>query len=125
MALRLQGIANQGTLSIGSLSRFIVNSIFCDCRWRQLSTSEWYLWLDKRNARLVKLAEDPLKKLELRLADRTDLSSMKILCAADIKVGGRVWSMLETFRQIFRLVFLLAGLVGVGILGLSVRQLLW
>jgi hypothetical protein len=25
--------------STGSRSRFIVNSIFCDCRWRQLSTS--------------------------------------------------------------------------------------
>ena len=30
---------DQLRLSIGSRSRFMVNSIFCDCRWRQLSTS--------------------------------------------------------------------------------------
>src|SRR5260370_20298215 len=34
--------------SISSRSRFIVNSMFCDCRWRQLSTSVWYRSFGKR-----------------------------------------------------------------------------
>jgi hypothetical protein len=34
---------------IGSRSRFIVNSIFCDWRWRQLSTSVWYRSFGKRS----------------------------------------------------------------------------
>src|SRR5260370_30112857 len=29
-------------------ARFMVNSMFCDCRWRQLSTSVWYRSFGKR-----------------------------------------------------------------------------
>ena len=42
-------IMNGAPSSIGSRSRFIVNSMFCDCRWRQLSTSVWYRCLGKRS----------------------------------------------------------------------------
>ena len=90
-----------------------------------ISISSLLFWrLDKRNARLVKLAEEPLKDIELRLADRTAISSMKILGAADTKIGGPFWSMFESFKQIFQVVFLLTGLVGVTIFFLSIRQLL-
>jgi hypothetical protein len=90
-----------------------------------ISISSLLFWrLDKRNARLVKLAEDPLKRFEIRLADRTDISSMQILSAADIRVGGRFWSKFESFKQIFRVVFLLTGLVGVAIFCRSIKQLL-
>jgi hypothetical protein len=90
-----------------------------------ISISSLLFWrLDKRNARLVKLAEEPLKNLESRLADRTEISSMNILGAADIRIGGSFWSMFESFRQIFRVVFLLTGLVGVAIFSLSIKQLL-
>jgi hypothetical protein len=90
-----------------------------------VSISSLLFWrLDKRNARLVKLAEEPLKNLEIRLANRTEISNMQILAAADIRIGGRFWSRFESFKQIFRVVFLLAGLVGVAIFFLSIRQLL-
>jgi hypothetical protein len=88
-----------------------------------ISISSVLFWrLDKRNARLVKLAEKPLKAFESRLAEQTNLRSMEILSEADTKVGGPVWSMLETFKQIFRVVFLFTGLVGVAIFCLSLKQ---
>jgi hypothetical protein len=90
-----------------------------------VSVSSILFWrLDKRNARLVKLAEEPLKRFELRLATGTGIGSIGILSAADVKVGGPVWSKLESFGQIFRVVFFLTGLVGVAIFGLSIKQLL-
>jgi hypothetical protein len=36
------GIESRRAEPIGFRSRFIVNSIFGDCKWRQLSTSVWY-----------------------------------------------------------------------------------
>lgn len=90
-----------------------------------ISISSLLFWrLDKRNARLVKLAEDPLKKLEFRLANKTNISSIEILVAADNKAGSPFWSMFKSFRQIFRVVFALTGLVGVAIFCLSIKQLL-
>src|SRR5258708_21634888 len=44
----IRSLAAQQRPSIGSRSRFIVNSMFCDCRWRQLSTSVWYRSFGKR-----------------------------------------------------------------------------
>src|SRR5258708_31795144 len=44
----IRSFAAQPPPSIGSRSRFIVNSMFCDCRWRQLSTSVWYRSFGKR-----------------------------------------------------------------------------
>jgi hypothetical protein len=90
-----------------------------------ISISSLLFWrLDKRNARLAKLAETPLKRLESRLANRTDISGIEILVEADIRVGGPFWSMFESFGQIFRVVFLLTGLIGVAIFCISTKQLL-
>jgi|ERR1700722_18351328 hypothetical protein len=89
-----------------------------------LTSSALFWRLDKRNARLVKLAEEALKKLEFRLANKTDISSIEMLAVADIKVGGRFWSMFESFTQIFRVIFLLTGVVGLAISCLSIKQLL-
>jgi hypothetical protein len=86
--------------------------------------SSFLFWrLDKRNSRLVKLAEEPLKKFENRLAERTDIADMTILSKADTKIERGILSNFETFSQIYRMVFILAGAGGLAVLALSIKRI--
>jgi len=87
-------------------------------------TSSFLFWrLDKRNSRLVKLAEEPLKKFENQLAELTGVADMTILTKADLKIERGVISNFESFGQIYRLVFILAGAGGLAVFALSVKRI--
>jgi hypothetical protein len=89
-----------------------------------IATASFLFWrLDKRNSRLVKLAEEPLKKFEIRLAELTDVADMTILARAHTKIEGGVLSYFESFGQIYRLVFVLAGAGGLAVLALSAKKI--
>jgi hypothetical protein len=60
------GIESRRAEPIGSRSRFIVNSIFGDCKWRQLSTSVWYRSFGYRAAAAI---ADSLQKRKPRLGE--------------------------------------------------------
>jgi hypothetical protein len=86
--------------------------------------SSFLFWrLDKRNSRLVKLAEDPLKKFENRLTERTQIADMTILSRADTKIESGILSNFESFSQIYRMVFMLAGAGGLAVLALSIKRI--
>ena len=77
-----------------------------------LATSSFFFWrLDERSRRLIQLAEAPLKQIELRLAQRTGLTSATILFQSENKVGG-TFARVESFTQIYRLTFAMVGSVG-------------
>jgi hypothetical protein len=77
-----------------------------------LAISSFLFWrLDERSRRLIQLAEAPLKEIELRLAAQTGLACLTILTRSDNKIGG--WcAKFESFTQIYRLAFVVAGLSG-------------
>jgi hypothetical protein len=79
--------------------------------------------LDKRNSRLVKLAEEPLKQIENRLAERTEIPDMTILGRTDTKIERGILSNFETFSQIYRTIFILAGAGGLAVLALSIKRI--
>jgi hypothetical protein len=77
-----------------------------------LAASSFLFWrLDERSRHLIKLAEAPLKEIELRLAGRTGLSSATILTQAEDKIGGK-FARVESFTQIYRVAFGMVGFVG-------------
>ena len=77
-----------------------------------LAIGSFLFWrLDERSRNLIKLAEAALKEIELRLTTRTKLAWLTILARSDNKVGGG-FSKVETFTQIYRLAFALAGCTG-------------
>jgi hypothetical protein len=80
-----------------------------------LMVSSLLFWrLDERSRRLIQLAEAVLKEIEIRLAARTGLAWLTILPRSENKIGG--WSAkLESFTQIYRLTFFVAGCSGFGI----------
>jgi hypothetical protein len=89
-----------------------------------VAVSSFLFWrLDKRNSRLVKFAEAPLKNLENRLAERTGIADMTILCKADTKTESGILRKFETFSQIYRMVFILAGAGGLAVLALSIKRI--
>ena len=81
-----------------------------------LVISSFLFWrLDERSRRLIQIAEAALKEIEVRLAVRTGLAWLTILTRSDNKIGG--WSAkLESFTQIYRLAFVVAGCSGIGII---------
>ncbi|WP_338822154.1 hypothetical protein WDM22_38710 [Bradyrhizobium septentrionale] len=85
-----------------------------------LAISSFLFWrLDERSRRLIQLAEAALKEIEIRLAARTGLAWLTILTRSDNKIGG--WSAkLESFTQIYRLAFIVAGCSGLGIILTSI-----
>jgi|SRR3977135_3109127 hypothetical protein len=86
--------------------------------------SSFLFWrLDKRGSRLVKLAEAPLKNFEDRLAERTGIPDMAILSKADAKFESGVLSRFESFGQIYRTVFILAGAGGLAVAALSIKRI--
>jgi hypothetical protein len=77
--------------------------------------------LDKRNAKLVKFAEAPLKAFENALSARTRID-VRILAKSDEpKVG--VFRNFESFSQIFGCVFCLAGIGGIVVFFVSAKRL--
>jgi hypothetical protein len=58
-----------------------------------------------------------------RLAERTDVADMTILSKADTKIERGILSNFETFSQIYRRVFILAGAGGLAVLALSIKRI--
>jgi hypothetical protein len=78
-----------------------------------LAASSFFFWrLDERSTRLIQLAEAPLKQIELRLAERTGLSSTAILTQSENKIGG-TFARVESFTQIYRCAFAIVGCIGI------------
>jgi hypothetical protein len=77
--------------------------------------------LDKRNSKLVKFAEKPLKSFENILSERTGID-VRILAKSDAPKTGVLRSF-ESFSQIFRCVFCLAGAGGAVVFLISAKRL--
>lgn len=78
-----------------------------------LALASLLFWrLDKRNARLVEVSEDALKKLEARMAKDISEPSIRLIENAGKKVAGFPFSKIESFSQIYGVVFAVSGLVG-------------
>ena len=78
-----------------------------------LALASLLFWrLDKRNARLVEVSEDALKKLEARMAKEISEPSIRLIENAGKKVAGFPFSKIESFSQIYGVVFAVSGLVG-------------
>jgi hypothetical protein len=87
-----------------------------------LALASLLFWrLDQRNARLVKVSEEALKKLEARMADEIKEPSIRLIENAEKKVAGFPFSKIESFGQIYGVVFAVSGLVGLAMAVLSVR----
>ena len=87
-----------------------------------LALASLLFWrLDKRNARLVKVSEEALKKLEARMANDINEPSIRLIENADKKVAGLLFSKIESYSQIYGVVFAVSGLVGLAMAILSVR----
>lgn len=68
--------------------------------------------LDKRSQCLIKHSEAALKKVEVRLASALNNDeTIKLMHRSDEKVGG-FFALVESFRQIYAIVFSLVGLAG-------------
>ena len=87
-----------------------------------LALASLLFWrLDQRNARLVNVSEEALKKLEARMADEIKEPSIRLIENADKKSARFPFSKIESFSQIYGVVFAVSGLVGVAMAILSVR----
>jgi amino acid permease len=87
-----------------------------------LALASLLFWrLDQRNARLVKVSEEALKKLEARMADEIKEPSIRLIANADKKVAKFLFSKIESFSQIYGAVFAASGLVGIAMAVLSAR----
>jgi amino acid permease len=87
-----------------------------------LALASLLFWrLDQRNARLVKVSEEALKKLEARMADEIKEPSIRLIANADKKVAKFPFSKIESFSQIYGAVFAASGLVGIAMAVLSAR----
>jgi amino acid permease len=85
-----------------------------------LALSSLLFWrLDQRNARLVKVSEEALKKLEARMANEISEPSIRLIENAEKKVAKFPFSKIESFSQIYRAVFAVSGLVGLAMAVLS------
>ncbi len=87
-----------------------------------LALASFVFWrLDRRNARLVKISEDALKKLEARMAKDINEPSIRLMANAEKSVSGFPFSKIESFGQIYGLIFAVSGMVGLAMAILSVR----
>jgi hypothetical protein len=87
-----------------------------------LALASLVFWrLDQRNARLVKVSEDALKDLEARMAKDIDVPSIRLMAQAEKSVSGFPFSKIESFGQIYGLIFAVSGMVGIAMAVLSVR----
>jgi hypothetical protein len=75
--------------------------------------------LDKRNARLVKISEEALKELEARMAKDINVQSIRLMANGEKKVSRFPFSKIESFGQIYGLIFAVSGLVGLAMAILS------
>jgi hypothetical protein len=75
--------------------------------------------LDQRNARLVKVSEDALKDLEAQMAKDISVPSIRLIANAEKKISRFPFSKIESFGQIYGLIFAVSGVVGTGIAVLS------
>jgi hypothetical protein len=76
-------------------------------------TSLLFWRLDKRSQNLIKASEDALKRAEIRLAALLGGDeSIRLMQIDGHKSQKGVLSYIETFRQIYALIFLLVGLSG-------------
>ncbi len=75
-------------------------------------TSFLFWSLDKRSQRLIKLAEEALKKREADIASSLEDNSIKLMSLGDIKSERFPLSELESFRQVYGCIFLLIGIIG-------------
>jgi len=77
--------------------------------------------LDKRNARLVKISGDALKELEARMAKDINVQSIRLMANAEKNVSRFPFSKIESFGQIYGLIFAVSGAVGLAMAIVSVR----
>ena len=85
-----------------------------------LALASLVFWrLDQRNARLVKVSEDALKELEARMAKDIDVPSIRLMAKAEKNVSGFPFSKIESFGQIYGLIFAVSGMVGIAMAILS------
>ena len=77
--------------------------------------------LDQRNARLVKISGDALKELEARMAKDINVQSIRLIANAEKNVSRFPFSKIESFGQIYGLIFAVSGLVGLAMAIFSVR----
>jgi hypothetical protein len=69
--------------------------------------------LDQRNARLVKVSEEALKDLEAQIAKEIKVPSIRLIENAGKKVSRFPFSKIESFGQIYGLIFAVSGIVGI------------
>jgi hypothetical protein len=87
-----------------------------------VTISSFLFWrLDRRNVELIKLAEAPLKSFENRLSERTGID-VGVLTKSDHRKNG-AFSYFESFSQIYRCVFCLAGVGGIAVFLVAVKRL--
>jgi hypothetical protein len=87
-----------------------------------ISICSFLFWrLDRRSTRLIKLAETRLRALEKSLTDKTGIN-LEILKESDVKDEIGFLSFFESFSQVYRSVFLVAGIGGNLIFALSLLR---
>jgi amino acid permease len=87
-----------------------------------LALASLVFWrLDQRNARLVKISEDALKELEAQIAKEINVPSIRLMANAQKNVSRFPFSKIESFGQIYGLIFAVSGIVGIAMAILSVR----
>src|SRR5262245_16220591 len=85
-----------------------------------LALASLVFWrLDQRNARLVKVSEDALKDLEAQMAKDIKVPSIRLMENAGKRVSK--FPLLESFGQIYGLIFAVSGIVGIAMAILSAR----
>ena len=84
-----------------------------------LALASLVFWrLDQRNARLVKISEDALKDLEAQMAKEIKVPSIRLVENAGKRVSK--FPFLESFGQIYGLIFAVSGVVGLAMAIVSV-----
>jgi hypothetical protein len=79
-----------------------------------LALASLVFWrLDQRNARLVKVSEEALKDLEAQIAKEINVPSVRLMTNAEKKVSRFPFSKIESFSQIYGLIFAVSGVVGI------------
>jgi hypothetical protein len=79
-----------------------------------LAAASLLFWrLDRRNATLVKIAETALEIIETRLAEQIGSRKILLMHIAGRKTSRFPLSAIETFGQIYRVIFVCGGLVGI------------
>src|SRR5262245_47901337 len=76
--------------------------------------------LDQRNARLVKISEEALKDLEAQMAKDISVPSIQLMAKAEKKVSRFPFSKIESFSQIYGLIFAVSAIVGLAMAIVSV-----